>query len=139
MAVTIFGAGTLAIGTTASPTDQFECQVGNFVVTASANVIPIPATLCVGPGTAAQPSSYSASITYMQDWGAAAGESLSQLLFDQDGNELFFEYTPADTAVPACTGSFYSVAGDYGGEGQALWVNSSDLPMPDKPTITPQA
>ena len=137
MATTIFGSGTLAIGATASPTDMYECAVGNFVVTASPNLIPIPATLCIGPGNASQPSSWSCSITYMQDWGETL--SLSQLLFDADGTELFFEFTPNDTTVPSCAGSFSAVAGDYGGEGQGLWTNTSDLPMQDKPTITPQA
>ena len=137
MATQIFGSGTLAIGTTASPTDQFECQVGNFVVTSSANLIPIPATLCVGPGQASQPSSFSASITYMQDWGSTP--SLSETLFTNDGAELFFDFTPADATVPACTGSFWATAGDYGGEGQGLWVSSDDMPLTEKPTITPQA
>ncbi len=138
MAKQIFGAGTLAIGSTASPTDQFECQVSQFVVTSSASLIPVPATLCAGPSNAAQPSTYSLSMTYAQDWGETV--SLCQLMFDNDGTgTLFFEYTPNDTTVPSCAGEFWALAPDFGGAGQNLWTTSDDLPMITKPTLTPQA
>jgi hypothetical protein len=136
MATTIFGAGTLAIGATIAPTDQVECQVGQFTVTSTANLIPIPATLCVGPSQSAQPSSWSVEMVYMQDWGEVV--SLSQSLFDADGTILFFDYTPNDAAVPGATGSFYAVSGDYGGVGQGLWVSTDSMPMTEKPAITAQ-
>ena len=139
MAKQIFGSGTLAIGTTSNPTDQYECQVKSFTVTSSSNLIPIPATLCQGPTQAAQPSTYSVSLTHMQDYGAAAGESLSQLLWDNDGALLYFDYTPTDVTASSCAGSFYAVAGDYGGDGQGLWTSTDEMPCPEKPTLTPPA
>jgi hypothetical protein len=137
MATTIFGAGTLVIGPTAVPTDAVECQISQFTISSTANLVPIPATLCVGPSQAAQPSSWALSLVYMQDWQDSAG--ISNSLFDADGTVLFFLYTPNDVLVPEATGSFYAVAGDYGGVSQDLWVSSDDMPMVEKPVLTTQA
>ncbi len=137
MSKQIFGAGTLTIGTTANPTDEFQCQVGAFTVTASSNLQPVPATLCSGPSQAASASSFSCMITYLQDWGETI--SLSQLLWDNDAKKIYFKYVPEDNTVSSIEGACWSVAGDYGGEGAGLWVNSSDMPCTDKPVITPPA
>ena len=134
MSKQIFGAGVLTIGISEDPTDEFQCQVGAFTVTASSNLQPIPATLCSGPSQAASASSFSCMITYMQDWGEAS--SLSQLLWDNDAKKVFFKYVPEDATVSSITGACWAVAGDYGGEGAGLWVNSSDMPCTDRPVIT---
>jgi hypothetical protein len=136
MATTIFGAGTLLIGV-GTATDAVECQVGEFTVTSTANLIPIPPTLCQSASNAASPSTFSLTMQFMQDWGQVV--SLSQTLFDADGTELAFIYTPTDVTVPTAEGVFWAVAGDYGGTGQQLWVSTDDMPMVEKPTITPQA
>ena len=136
MSVPQFGKGTIAIGVSASPTDQFECILSEFVVTSSANSITIPGTYCAGPSQAAQGSSYSVNMTYMTDWGETA--SLSQLLWDNDGDVLYFEFVPEDNTIPQCAGQFYAVAGNFGGEGDNLWTSTGSMPCVDKPTITPQ-
>ena len=136
MATTQFGRGTIAIGLTASPTDFVECQVSNFSITPTSNSVNIPATYCTGPSTAAQQSSFSVAITYMTDWGVSP--SLSELLWDNDGDPLFFEFTPTDTNIPSAAGQFYAVAGAFGGTGDGLWTASSTLPCVEKPVLTPQ-
>ena len=132
-----FGSGVIKMGTTASPTDAFECQISNFVITSSPNSISIPATYCAGQSTKAQPSSFAVSMTYMQDWGETA--SLSELLFNNDGSLLYFEFEPTDTTAGTWNGTCWAVAGDIGGEGQGLWVSSEELPCDVKPTYTPAA
>jgi hypothetical protein len=134
---TIFGAGTLAIGPTASPTDQFECQAGSFIISSTANLIPIPPTLCAAASNAASPSTFGIDLQFMQDWGATP--SLSEVLNDADGSTLFFEYVPNDVTVDTATGEFWAVAGDYGGVGQGLWSSQDTMPMVEKPVFTPQA
>lgn len=136
MASPIFGSGTIAIGITASPTDQFECVISNFVVSATAQSITIPATYCAAQSTAAQGSSFAVSMTYQQDWGDTP--SLSELLWNNDGELLYFTFTPDEPEAGSVSGTCYAVAGDYGGEGQGLWVSTGDLPCPSKPTYTAQ-
>jgi len=130
-----FGSGVIKIGTTASPTDTFECQISNFVISSSAQSVTVPPTYCDGGSTAARPSQFSVQMTYMQDWGETV--SLSELLWDEDGNLLYFSFEPTDTTAGTWAGTCYAVAGDVGGEGQGLWVSTDDLPCDVKPTYTP--
>ncbi len=130
-----FGSGTIAIGITASPSDQFECQITTFTVTPSANIGQVPGTYCNGPSSYAQKSNYSLDMSFLSDWGATP--SLSQLLWDNDGETLFFTFVPDDTTIPSCAGEFYAVAGTFGGEGDSLWTNTGSMPLVEKPTLTP--
>ncbi len=132
-----FGEGTIAIGITASPTEMFECQINAFAVQATANTSPIPGTYCVGPSSRATASSFSVAMEYLTDWGNT--DSLSQLLWDNDGDLLHFVFAPADPAMPNCSGTFWSVAGPFGGPGNDVWTGSGTLPCPEKPTITPKS
>ncbi len=136
MAVITLGSGTLAIGATASPTDQFECQVSAFTITSTANPIPIPATMCDGPTSTSAPSSFSVAIEYMQDWSATP--SLSRTLWEADGTDLYFEFVPTDATTDKASGRFSAQAGDYGGAGQDVWVSSDQMPCPEKPVIEAQ-
>jgi len=135
MATTLFGRGVISIGDTASPTDVFECQVSQFQIVATQNTIPIPATHCAGPSTKGIKSSFALALTFMQDWGSTP--SLSELLFENDGDELFFTFVPEDVTVPSAAGTFSASAGTYGGEGEGLWVTTANMPMPAAPTLTP--
>jgi hypothetical protein len=74
-------------------------------------------------------------MTYMSDWGAAA--SLSELLWENDGGILYFDFTPSDTTIPSCAGSFYAVAGTFGGDGDSLWTSTASMPCVEKPVLTP--
>jgi hypothetical protein len=130
-----FGKGTIKIGTTASPTDQFECQISNFTITPSANSIQIPGTYCQGPSIAAQSSTFSIALSYLSDWGET--DSLSQLLWDNDGLPLYFTFEPDAPGLPTADGQCYGVAGTFGGEGDGLWQTTSTLPCVSKPTLTP--
>jgi len=129
-----FGSGTISIGTTASPSDQFECQITSFVVSGAANVGQVPGTYCAGPSSYAQQSNFSVALAFLSDWGETT--SLSQLLWDNDGSLLYFDFAP-DAGTTTCTGSFYAVAGAYGGDGDSLWTSTVNMPCPEKPTITP--
>ena len=131
-----FGSGTISVGLTASPTDQFECQITNFQVTASANLGTVPGTYCAGPSQYAQKSNYAVDMAFLSDWGATA--SLSELLWDNDGDVLHFKFTPSDATIPEATGTFYAVAPTFGGEGDSLWTSTGSMPCPEKPTLTPQ-
>ena len=133
-----FGEGTIALGITDAPSDMFECQISSFIVQASPNSSPIPGTYCVGPSSRATASSFAIAMDYVTDWGNAAG-SLSQLLWDNDGEQLYFTFTPADANMPDCAGSFWGVAGPFGGPGNDVWTGSGTMPCPEKPTITPKA
>jgi hypothetical protein len=137
MPTTQFGKGTIAVGLTASPTDQVECQVSNFTITPSANSITVPATYCQGPSVAAQQSTFAIALSFMSDWGATP--SLSELLWDNDGAPLYYEFTPDDATIPSASGRFYAVAGTFGGPGDGLWASSVSLPCVAKPVLTPQA
>jgi hypothetical protein len=132
-----FGSGTITVGTAATPTDAFECQITNFTITPTANIGQVPGTYCQGPSSYAQKSNYAVEIAYLTDWGAT--KSLSKLLWDEDGNEIFFVFTPQDTTIPVASGSCYAIAGNFGGEGDSLWVSTGSMPCPEKPTLTPDA
>ena len=131
-----FGSGTISVGITASPTDQFECQITDFRVTASANIGQVSGTYCTGPSSYAQKSNFSVDMAFLSDFGATA--SLSDLLWDNDGEILHFKFTPSDVTIPEATGTFYAVAPTFGGEGDSLWTSTGSMPCPEKPTLTAQ-
>ena len=131
-----FGKGTILIGPTATPTAAVECQVTSCVVTPSSNLGQVPGTYCQGPSSFAQGSNFSLDLAWLSDWGAT--NSLSQLLWDNDGSTLFIEMTPDDANIPTMEGEFYAIAGTFGGEGDSLWTSSQSMPMTTKPTLTPQ-
>jgi hypothetical protein len=135
MATLQFGKGTILLGVTASPDIAVECQVSDFAITPSANSIQVPATYCDGPSTAAQKSTFSIAATYMTDFGQAG---ISDLLWDNDGEVIYFEFTPDDTTIPIAEGQCYAVAGQFGGPGDGLWTATVSLPCVAKPTLTPQ-
>ena len=132
--VLIFGSGTILIENSAVPTDPFECQITEFVVNASANIGSIPGTYCQGPSQYGQKSTYAVAMTFLQDWGETP--SLSQLLWDNDGDELFFIFTP-DVSGVDCTGSFYAIGGSFGGAGDQAWTTTANMPCPAQPVVAP--
>jgi len=133
----IYGRGTIAFGLTADPTDQFECQVTDFQVTASANTLNVPGSYCAGPSQVAQQSTFGVSMSYLSDWGQEP--SLSQFLWDNDGAEVHFSMVPDDPSVPDVAGTCYAVAGAFGGPGDDIWTATGNLPCPSKPILTPKA
>jgi len=133
----IYGKGTIKFGLTATPDVVVECQVTNFQVVPSPNTINVPGTYCAGPSVAAQGSSFAVSLAYMEDWGQTP-DGLSQFLWDNDGNLVFFEHIPDDVTVPSVAGECFAVSGAYGGDGDGLWTTTASLPCPSKPTVTVQ-
>ena len=130
--VLIFGSGVILIGDAATPTDPFECQISEFTVNASANIGQIPGTYCQGPSQYGQASTYAVQMTFMQDWGETS--SLSQLLWDNDGELLYFEFTP-DAGGIDCVGSFYAIGGSFGGGGDQVWTTTASMPCPAQPVV----
>jgi len=133
-----FGRGTIALGITASPSDQYECQIQNFTITPSANLIQVAGTYCEGPTTLAQKSTYAIDLTWLSDWGSDVTNSLSQLLWDNDGEPLYFEFTPEAATLPTATGQVIGQAGTFGGPGDNIWQNTTSLPCTAKPVLTPR-
>ena len=131
-----FGRGTIAIGDAVGPTDQFECQIQNFTITPSPNLIQVAGTYCEGPTTLAQKSTFSIELEWLSDWGSDVSNSLSQLLWDNDGEPLHFTFTPEAETLPVATGQVIGQAGTFGGPGDNIWTNSTSLPCTSKPTLT---
>ena len=134
-----FGEGTIKVGITASPAEAFECQINAFAVQATANTTTIAGTYCQGPSNRATASSFGVAMEFITDWGNPGGESLSQLLWDNDGDLLYFEFAPTDTDMPNIAGSFWAVAGPFGGPGNDVWTATATMPCPEKPVITAKA
>lgn len=132
----IFGSGLISVGLAPSPSDAVECQVSNFVINANANTVAVPGTYCQGPSSAGQKSSWSLDLSAISDFGSTP--SLSELLYDNDGEILFFEFTPDDGDVPEAAGSFWAVAAPFGGEGAGLWQYTLTMQMPEAAVLTPQ-
>ena len=128
-------SGTVKLGLTAVPTQEYGCQVINFILNSVANTTERPGTFCEAPATINAASSWEVSFEYLQDWGAT--NSISQFFFDNDGSEVFFEFAPDDPEVPKATGSFNCMAGSYGGDAGSSWVSTGTCGMVGKPTITP--
>jgi len=128
-------SGTIMLGTTAVPTDDYSCQVINFTLESVANTTERPGTFCAAPATLNAASSWQVSFQYLQDWGAT--ESISQFLFDNDGQEVFFSFAPDVPTVPTATGSFFAQAGSYGGDAGSSWDFSGTCGLNGVPTFTP--
>jgi hypothetical protein len=132
-----FGAGTISIGTTASPTEQFECQITAFTIVPSQNSSTVAGTYCSAPTQRSTKSSFGITMGILSDWGAVP--SISQLLWDSDGSLLFFSFVPEDPAMPDADGQFWAVAAPFGGPGNDVWTATGTMPCPEKPTVTPKA
>lgn len=128
-------SGTITVGPTGTE-KAVSCQVINWQLAPTANTTQRPGTYCEAPSQVVGRSSWAVSFDYLQDWGAA--DSLSQMLYDNDGKVLDFTFTPDDASVPEATGQFYALAGAYGGPAGEAWQSSGQCPLVAAPAITPQ-
>ncbi|MET0911033.1 MAG: hypothetical protein ABWZ99_16325 [Ilumatobacteraceae bacterium] len=128
-------SGTIMLGLTAIPTQDYACQVINFLLEPVANTTERAGTFCSAPATINAASSWQVSFQYLQDWGAA--NSISQFFFDNDGQEVFFSFAPDVTDVPTASGSFNCMAGSYGGDAGSSWDFSGTCGLVGTPTFTP--
>jgi hypothetical protein len=128
-------SGTIMLGVTASPTQDYACQVINFQLDPVQNTSERSGTFCAPPATLNAASSWEVSFEYLQDWGAA--NSISQFFFDNDGSEVFFSFVPDVPEVPTATGSFNCMAGSYGGDAGSSWTSTGTCGMVAPPTFTP--
>jgi len=128
-------SGTVKLGLTAAPTQEYNCQVTNWILEPQANTTERPGTFCEAPATINAASSWQVTFDYLQDWGAT--NSISQFFFDNDGEEVFFEFAPDVPDVPTASGSFNCMAGAYGGDAGSSWVSSGTCGLKAKPTLTP--
>jgi hypothetical protein len=105
-------------------------------ITASPNLVTIPATGCEGQTQQPAASSYALALAWLQDWGQA--ESLSQFLWDNDTEETQFSIAlDSDPTFPVASGTVRVVAGSYGGDFAQPLTSSVTLPCQGKPTIAP--
>jgi hypothetical protein len=129
-------SGTITIGPTGTE-KAVACQIINFRCEPEANDSEQPGTFCEAPTTVPGLSSWFAAFDYLQDWGAA--DSLSQLMFDNDGKPLDFTFHPNVAGVPECKGTMYGRAGAFGGDAGAVWQSTGRCPMKSKPTFAAAA
>lgn len=114
----------------------FECQVTTCSLEASANTAEVPATFCSPTFSTAGLSSFAMSISWIQDWRAAAG-GLSGYAYTHDAQVKWFELKLDKTdTTPVATGQVTVVAGAFGGEAGSPLVTSTSWPVVGKPTIT---
>lgn len=126
-------SGTITLGPTGTE-KSIECQIINWRCEPEANDSEQPGTYCSAPTTVPGLSSWFAAFDYLQDWGAT--DSLSQLLFDNDGKKLDFTFSPDVPNVPTVTGTLYARAGAFGGDAGSVWQSSGRCPLVSAPTIT---
>jgi len=127
-------SGTILLGLADPPTGDYSCQVINFTLESVAVTTERAGTFCSASATLNSASSWQVSFEYLQDWGAT--DSISELLFDNDGQEIFFSFHPDVPTVPTASGSFNAQAGNYGGDAGSSWVSSGTCGLTGKPTIT---
>jgi hypothetical protein len=130
-------SGTIKLGNAAAPIDEYGCQVINFKLESVAITKERAGTYCAPPATLNSASKWQVSFQYLQDWGAV--KSISQFMFDNDGKEVFFEFSPDPVAfpdVPKSSGSFMAQAGSYGGDAGTTWDFSGTCGMTAPPTLT---
>ena len=128
-------SGTILLGLADPPTGDYSCQVINFTLESVAVTTDRAGTFCAAPATLNSASSWQVSFEYLQDWGAT--DSISELLFENDGSEIFFSFVPDVATVPTASGSFNAQAGNYGGDAGTSWTSSGTCGLTGKPTITP--
>jgi hypothetical protein len=128
-------SGTILLGLADPPTGDYSCQVINFTLESVAVTTERAGTFCAAPATLNSASSWQVSFEYLQDWGAT--DSISELLFENDGSEIFFSFVPDVATVPTASGSFNAQAGNYGGDAGTSWTSSGTCGLTGKPTITP--
>ncbi len=128
-------SGTILLGLVDPPTGDYSCQVINFTLESVAVTTDRAGTFCAAPATLNSASSWQVSFEYLQDWGAT--DSISELLFENDGSEIFFSFVPDVATVPTASGSFNAQAGNYGGDAGTSWDFSGTCGLNGVPTFTP--
>jgi hypothetical protein len=127
-------SGTIKLGVAAAPTLDYACQVINWALTPVPNTTERPGTYCAPPLTRNSTSAWEVAFNYLQDWGAA--QSISQFFFDNDAQLVYFEFAPDIPTVPVASGSFYAVAGAYGGDAGTSWTHTGTMALEGIPTFT---
>lgn len=133
-------AGTIAIALTGvDPLVEYGCQVTSVMVEPTQNTTTTPGTYCAAPHDTPGASSWALVISFLQDWGNTP--SLSEFVFDNDGELCDFEFTSSNPAtVPSMSGSCFVTATAFGGDPGAAWqVTTQRWPMPAKPDLTAPA
>lgn len=137
-AVEINLAGVLSVGVVSADLDV-TCQVTGFVLAPTSQQTQSPGTMCQAPQTKLfGVSSWVIQWAFLQDWSAEL-DSLSQFMLANQGTDVFFEFVPADAAVPTAAGQFTAAATDYGGAYGQPWSHTSPMPVVGQPAFTPQA
>jgi hypothetical protein len=109
-------------------------QITAFKVTPKPNLNSAPGTFGAPPVDVPGQTSWNLVISYLQDWGLDAN-ALSEYLFTNDGNEVWFRIDPVDAGVKGMDGKCFIVAGSYGGGAGENWVETVTLPCSVKPTV----
>ena len=123
-------------GLTAPTPVDYKCQVNSAEIQAQPKLQTVPATFCNPESQMPSATGWQLVITFLQDWGAT--NSLSQFLFDNDAELMWFKLAPIDMTlddVPEATGQCWVVAGQYLGAAGAPVNATSTMPVPAKPTI----
>jgi hypothetical protein len=109
-------------------------QIQDFSAVPKANMSSAAGTYGAPPVDVPGKTSWGLSVKYFQDWGLSAS-SLSEYLFTNDGNEVWFRIDPADAGVKGLEGKCYIVAGPHGGPAGGNWEATVTLPCSVTPTL----
>src|SRR5262245_51134463 len=95
--------------------DAFECQITSAAVTPAPVYNTIPATGCAGQSQSPGITGWQLDLAWLQDFGN--DPSMSQFAFDNDGQPVWYRFTPDSVGQPTFTveGQAYVASGAIGG------------------------
>jgi hypothetical protein len=117
------------------PTDNFAASASSVTFTPTSSTVTWTG-LGLNTYTGASTATWVCAIDYAQDWKTPG--SLSQYLFNNEGNEVNVTFKPELGDGPSFTCPILIVPGAIGGAVNAVSVASVTLPCKEKPTLVPE-
>lgn len=116
------------------PTDNYSTSVSSVTFTPTTSTITWSG-LGLNTYTGSSIATWVCAIEYAQDWKTP--NSLSQYLFNNEGNEVNMTFKPELNDGPSFTAPILIVPGAIGGAVNAVSVASVSLPCAEKPSLVP--
>lgn len=117
------------------PTDNYAKSVSSVTFTPTTNAITWSG-LGLNTYTGASIATWICAIEFAQDWKTP--NSLSQYLFNNEGNQVDMSFKPELNDGPSFTCPILIVPGAIGGAVNAVSVATVSLPCVEKPTLVPE-
>lgn len=121
----------------ANPTDSFEKQVSAVILTPTVSVQTWQGGTPAATYSDTTPSVWTCQIDYAQDWETTG--SLSQYLFDNEGKQITWKFTPIKGRGKTWTVTATIIPGTIGGSVSAFATASVTMPVTGKPVPTAAA